>query len=74
MKFTLFEASKTLFQFEMPFEIRIRNETAHRIDALKQRIIDNLWELIHERNESSDNLLINDHISFSNWSNVAHMG
>uniref|UniRef100_A0A0N4U4S6 Ion_trans_2 domain-containing protein n=1 Tax=Dracunculus medinensis TaxID=318479 RepID=A0A0N4U4S6_DRAME len=60
--------------FEMPFEIRIRNETAHRIDALKQRIIDNLWELIHERNESSDNLLINDHISFSNWSNVAHMG
>uniref|UniRef100_A0A915A897 Potassium channel domain-containing protein n=1 Tax=Parascaris univalens TaxID=6257 RepID=A0A915A897_PARUN len=53
--------------FEMPYEIHIRNETAHRVDALKQKIIDDLWELAHHKNDSGA-------ISFDNWSDTAHRG
>ncbi|KHN80480.1 TWiK family of potassium channels protein 7 [Toxocara canis] len=53
--------------FEMPYEIHIRNETAHRIEALKQKIIDDLWELAHHKNDSGA-------ISFDNWSDTAHRG
>lgn len=31
--------------YEKPFEEHLRNETAHRVHSLKQRIIDNLWEM-----------------------------
>ncbi|EPB72777.1 hypothetical protein ANCCEY_08141 [Ancylostoma ceylanicum] len=31
--------------YEKPFEERLRNETAHRVHSLKQRIIDDLWEM-----------------------------
>ncbi|VDK48407.1 unnamed protein product [Anisakis simplex] len=56
--------------FEMPYEIHIRNETAHRIDALKQRIIDRLWDLAQMQKNDSAALAI----SFSNWSAIAHRG
>uniref|UniRef100_A0A158PET2 Ion_trans_2 domain-containing protein n=1 Tax=Angiostrongylus costaricensis TaxID=334426 RepID=A0A158PET2_ANGCS len=31
--------------YEKPFEEYLRNETAHRVHSLKQRIIDDLWEM-----------------------------
>ncbi|ETN83422.1 hypothetical protein NECAME_07377 [Necator americanus] len=31
--------------YEKPFEEHLRNETAHRVHSLKQRIIDDLWEM-----------------------------
>lgn len=51
----------------MPYEVHIRNETAHRIDDLKQRIIDNLWMLVHEGNETGK-------VTFESWSKTAHLG
>uniref|UniRef100_A0A0R3RH16 Ion_trans_2 domain-containing protein n=1 Tax=Elaeophora elaphi TaxID=1147741 RepID=A0A0R3RH16_9BILA len=53
--------------FEMPYEVYIRNETAHRIEALKQKIIDNLWMLIHVQNNT-------DEVTFETWSRTAHLG
>ncbi|CAG9539476.1 unnamed protein product [Cercopithifilaria johnstoni] len=53
--------------FEMPYEVHIRNETAHRIEVLKQKIIDNLWMLIHMRNNTGE-------VTFETWSNTAHLG
>lgn len=54
-------------QIEMPYEMHTRNETAHRIDALKQKIIDNLWMMIHEGNGTGE-------VSFEEWSQTAHLG
>lgn len=51
----------------MPYEVRIRNETAHRIEALKQKIIDNLWMLVHMRNNTGE-------VTFEAWSKTAHLG
>ncbi|OZC07259.1 Ion channel, partial [Onchocerca flexuosa] len=42
------------YHFEMPYEVYVRNETAHRIEALKQKIIDNLWMLVHMRNSTEE--------------------
>ncbi|KAM3717053.1 TWiK family of potassium channels protein [Dirofilaria immitis] len=52
---------------EMPYEVYIRNETAHRIEALKQKIIDNLWTLVHVRNSTRE-------VAFETWSQTAHLG
>uniref|UniRef100_A0A1I8EE87 Potassium channel domain-containing protein n=1 Tax=Wuchereria bancrofti TaxID=6293 RepID=A0A1I8EE87_WUCBA len=53
--------------FEMPYEVYIRNETAHRIETLKQKIIDNLWMLVQMRNNSRE-------VTFETWSKTAHLG
>ncbi|KAK6108501.1 Ion channel family protein [Brugia pahangi] len=53
--------------FEMPYEVYIRNETAHRIETLKQKIIDNLWMLVQMRNNSRE-------VTFETWSKAAHLG
>ncbi|VDN07251.1 unnamed protein product [Thelazia callipaeda] len=53
--------------FEMPYEVRIRNETAHRINALKQEIVDQLWMLAHDGNSTGK-------ITFENWAKTAHLG
>ncbi|EJD76250.1 hypothetical protein LOAG_16750 [Loa loa] len=53
--------------FEMPHEVYIRNETARRIEALKQKIIDNLWMLVHVRNSTGE-------VTFETWSKTAHLG
>uniref|UniRef100_A0A1I7VUR7 Ion_trans_2 domain-containing protein n=1 Tax=Loa loa TaxID=7209 RepID=A0A1I7VUR7_LOALO len=51
----------------MPHEVYIRNETARRIEALKQKIIDNLWMLVHVRNSTGE-------VTFETWSKTAHLG
>ncbi|VDK63902.1 unnamed protein product [Onchocerca ochengi] len=55
------------YHFEMPYEVYIRNETAHRIEALKQKIIDNLWMLVHMTNSTEE-------VTFETWSQIAHLG
>lgn len=40
--------------FEMPYELHIRNETMHRVHALKQSIIDELWTLSHSNRITID--------------------
>lgn len=51
----------------MPYEVYIRNETAHRIEVLKQKIINNLWMLAHKRNGTGE-------VTFEIWSKTAHLG
>lgn len=51
----------------MPYEVYIRNKTAHRIEVLKQKIIDNLWMLVHARNNTEE-------VTFEIWSKTAHFG
>ncbi|VDK74206.1 unnamed protein product [Litomosoides sigmodontis] len=52
--------------FEMPYEVYIRNETAHRIEVLKQKIINNLWMLAHNRSSTGE-------VTFEIWSKTAHL-
>ncbi|VDL72406.1 unnamed protein product [Nippostrongylus brasiliensis] len=45
MKQRIFNRTKSSQRYEKPFEEHLRNETAHRVHSLKQRIIDDLWEM-----------------------------
>ncbi|VBB29262.1 unnamed protein product [Acanthocheilonema viteae] len=51
----------------MPYEVYTRNETAHRIEVLKQKIIDNLWMLVNVQNNTEK-------VTFETWSRIAHLG
>ncbi|KJH44706.1 Ion channel [Dictyocaulus viviparus] len=43
-------------RYEKPFEEHLRNETAHRVHLLKQRIIDDLWKM--NKNGTSYNIWV----------------
>uniref|UniRef100_A0A7E4VQ02 Ion_trans_2 domain-containing protein n=1 Tax=Panagrellus redivivus TaxID=6233 RepID=A0A7E4VQ02_PANRE len=62
--YTVFGAT-VFHHLEQPFEIKIRNDTAHRVSALKRRIIAQLWTLAHDNRTLAP---------FDEWSEVAHTG
>uniref|UniRef100_A0AAF5D9Z2 Potassium channel domain-containing protein n=1 Tax=Strongyloides stercoralis TaxID=6248 RepID=A0AAF5D9Z2_STRER len=64
--YTLIGAS-IFHYYEMPYEIRIRNETSQRINTLKMNIINELWSMVQEQ----ENITL---LNFDNFSSYAHQG
>ncbi|CEF69984.1 Potassium channel subfamily K member 18 [Strongyloides ratti] len=64
--YTLIGAS-IFHYYEMPYEIRIRNETSQRINTLKMNIINELWSMVQEQ----ENITLRNFDSFSSY---AHQG